>query len=446
MTINRKNWLGIIIVFVSLVILAAPFFVFAHPGRTDAFGCHTCWTNCSSWGLSYGEYHCHNSKGLAQPTYPVTSTYGSGGTGYTVPAPKYTSPSYPTTHSCPSMSRYDSLSGNCKCYSGYVVDTDYSGRETCVSASSKCVDLLGYGATYNSLMKNCECRYGYIQSGGKCVSERTYCNNQLGLMSRYNSLLDRCECMTGYDFNDTSCVYRKTDYSNTTSYSSTSNNCPSNSHTSANDSKKCQCDSGYQVNSTEDACVLTPKCSDGYVLNSNSLCVTYTQGCKSQNNNDPNIVGVKEDNGKISCNCINGYNWNGSKCVTSTKTTNQREIPEGTLIRAKGDVDVYIVKYVDLKRFKRLILSPSVFNNYGHLRWSDIKDVDKSIIDSFTNSELVRAVGDDKIYRLDSQGDTGQKRLIKNNSVLARLGLDLDSIYEINAFDRNSYVTGDSIE
>ena len=32
----------------------------AHPGRTDASGCHVCRTNCDKWGLSTGEYHCHN--------------------------------------------------------------------------------------------------------------------------------------------------------------------------------------------------------------------------------------------------------------------------------------------------------------------------------------------------------------------------------------------------
>ena len=31
----------------------------AHPGRTDIYGCHRCRTNCWSWGLEYGEYHCH---------------------------------------------------------------------------------------------------------------------------------------------------------------------------------------------------------------------------------------------------------------------------------------------------------------------------------------------------------------------------------------------------
>ncbi|USG68470.1 YHYH domain-containing protein [Brevibacillus ruminantium] len=32
----------------------------AHPGRTDANGGHTCRTNCEKWGLRYGEYHYHN--------------------------------------------------------------------------------------------------------------------------------------------------------------------------------------------------------------------------------------------------------------------------------------------------------------------------------------------------------------------------------------------------
>lgn len=34
--------------------------IFAHPGNTDLGGGHYCWTNCASWGYSYGEYHYHN--------------------------------------------------------------------------------------------------------------------------------------------------------------------------------------------------------------------------------------------------------------------------------------------------------------------------------------------------------------------------------------------------
>lgn len=33
----------------------------AHPGRTDAYGGHTCRTNCAYWGYSTGEYHYHNT-------------------------------------------------------------------------------------------------------------------------------------------------------------------------------------------------------------------------------------------------------------------------------------------------------------------------------------------------------------------------------------------------
>lgn len=70
------------------LILLTPSFVSAHPGNTDAYGCHTCRTNCPKWGLSTGEYHCHQAKSLPQPKEPVKSS----ATGVTVPAPEYKVP------------------------------------------------------------------------------------------------------------------------------------------------------------------------------------------------------------------------------------------------------------------------------------------------------------------------------------------------------------------
>jgi hypothetical protein len=121
-------------------------------------------------------------------------------------------------------------------------------------------------------------------------------------------------------------------------------------------------------------------------------------------------------------------------------------LPDGALIRANGGIDVYIVKYMGTKMFKRLILSPSVFNSYQHLKWSNVMDVDQSVLDSFTTSNLVRAVNDPKVYELYPAGDTGQKRWIETADVFTRLGLDWDSVYEINQVDRDSYVTGDPLE
>lgn len=40
-----------------LIILLIPSMTFAHPGKTDSSGGHTCHTNCKAYGLNYGEYH-----------------------------------------------------------------------------------------------------------------------------------------------------------------------------------------------------------------------------------------------------------------------------------------------------------------------------------------------------------------------------------------------------
>ncbi len=52
-----------IVSFLFTAFLFAPFpSLRAHPGGTDANGCHTCKTNCEKWGLHYGQYHCHAKK------------------------------------------------------------------------------------------------------------------------------------------------------------------------------------------------------------------------------------------------------------------------------------------------------------------------------------------------------------------------------------------------
>ncbi len=82
-----------IIIFIVLIcILLLPSITMSHPGRTDSYGCHTCRTNCASWGLSTGEYHCHRAKALPQPIQPVKSKKSDTGVGITIPAPEYRAP------------------------------------------------------------------------------------------------------------------------------------------------------------------------------------------------------------------------------------------------------------------------------------------------------------------------------------------------------------------
>lgn len=307
--------------FLFVLVFFVPKSALAHPGNTDSIGCHTCRTNCANWGLSYGEYHCHQSKGYTQPYDPISSTWGDNGTGYTSSAPQYSYPSIPSTPTCPSMSYYDSLSKSCKCYSGYVVGTDVLGNEACVSADSKCSSLLGYGAEYNSLSEKCECRYGYVFNGSKCESETTYCSKLMGLMSRYNSLSKKCECMVGYEFDGSDCVYKKTNYSYPYQYPTSSNNCPINSHESTSDSAKCECDIGFQTNLAMNACVAIPiktndqACQDSYGLNSK-------------------WEGTKTSDNLLNCACQIGYDWNTSRtsCVKLLPTPIPTPIPSTTSI------------------------------------------------------------------------------------------------------------------
>ena len=48
----------IISILVVLTLISA--LVYAHSGRTDSLGCHTCRTNCEKYGIEYGFYHRHN--------------------------------------------------------------------------------------------------------------------------------------------------------------------------------------------------------------------------------------------------------------------------------------------------------------------------------------------------------------------------------------------------
>lgn len=62
---------------------------YAHPGRTDSSGGHTCRTNCEKWGLSYGEYHNHGGGGSS------TSSSGSSSSTSTRTTTRTSTPAKP---------------------------------------------------------------------------------------------------------------------------------------------------------------------------------------------------------------------------------------------------------------------------------------------------------------------------------------------------------------
>jgi len=110
------------------------------------------------------------------------------------------------------------------------------------------------------------------------------------------------------------------------------------------------------------------------------------------------------------------------------------DIPDGAIIKTADNPDVYIVKYLNGKSYKRLVLNPQVFESYGHLKWENLLTIDQVVIDSFATSDLVRVDGQTSIYRLTPDGDTGGKALVSDMT-----GLDSDSVYTINNTDFTNY-------
>lgn len=131
--------------------------------------------------------------------------------------------------------------------------------------------------------------------------------------------------------------------------------------------------------------------------------------------------------------------------VVPTANAAASDIVDGSLIRANGTFDVYIVKIANGHLSKRLILNPEVFNSYGHLSWSDVMDVSQAVVDSYTTSNVVRVDGDTKVWQLNPNGDTGTKQWITTADVFLGLGYSWDSVYTINQTEANLYTTGADI-
>jgi len=304
------------VVFIVTLIFCFSFFVLgivsAHPGNTDSSGCHTCRTNCTSWGLSYGEYHCHNSK----------TTYS---------APVYT----PSIPSCPSFSSYSYTSKTCECYSGYTSDKNGTG---CISMSQWCRDKYGWNSNYNSLNKTCECGYGYIFGKSflgetQCVSGDIYCHDLYGYNSDYDTLSKTCECDYGFSLKNGKCAKDDTSYYNfgaLDSLLSATTKCGLNSYATVDD--KCKCNDGYiweDANDAKNFDCIKKTCSVGYVLKNND-CITYTKDC--ENYFGLNVYGVSDSAGKSSCYCNSEFEWNTEKTACVVKQTTNIIVPTTAIL------------------------------------------------------------------------------------------------------------------
>lgn len=124
------------------------------------------------------------------------------------------------------------------------------------------------------------------------------------------------------------------------------------------------------------------------------------------------------------------------------------DVADGDLIRTADNPDIYIVKIVGTKKFKRLILNADIFNSYGHLKWENVKTVSQEILDSYMLSELVIEINSDgtlaspKVYRVSSapNSDIGTKQWLNLTPLeFEAAEYDWDAIYHINHREAAQY-------
>jgi len=117
-------------------------------------------------------------------------------------------------------------------------------------------------------------------------------------------------------------------------------------------------------------------------------------------------------------------------------------LKEGDLIRAKGDLDIFIINQFG---YKRLFLNPAIFNMYGHLGgWDDVKTVSIETRDAFITSSLYKYINDEKVYYMTVTGaDTGTLHWlnISGDDFLSQKG-DPNSIFIINKHELDWYPKG----
>jgi hypothetical protein len=117
-----------------------------------------------------------------------------------------------------------------------------------------------------------------------------------------------------------------------------------------------------------------------------------------------------------------------------TNNNPDNTLHDGDIVKTPTSPDIYVLKTVNNKKYKRLILSPQVFNSYHHLKWDNIKTIPEEELNQYQTSTLVKELTDTIIYTLSPQGDTGQRKPWDLTQTY-----DPDSIYTINKVDRDSY-------
>lgn len=132
--------------------------------------------------------------------------------------------------------------------------------------------------------------------------------------------------------------------------------------------------------------------------------------------------------------------WSLGLFALTASVASAATLNEGDIIRGPDGIKVYII---NAKGFKRHIFNPEVFNMYGHLKWSNIKAVDQTTLDSYKTSDLYRADGDQKVYQTANDGIKRWFNMTGEQFIAS--GYSFNQVFVVNPKERDFYATGAEI-
>jgi len=129
------------------------------------------------------------------------------------------------------------------------------------------------------------------------------------------------------------------------------------------------------------------------------------------------------------------FNWTDVEVIEQEDLDDYQTID---LVRAVGDYKVYHLTESGLKRH---VPSVEVFNSYGY-KWENVKEVSATECNAYSESILIRAEGEHKVYKLEN----GKKRWIKTVRAFNRSKFNWNEIASVNTIELNAYSEGVVIE
>ena len=134
------------------------------------------------------------------------------------------------------------------------------------------------------------------------------------------------------------------------------------------------------------------------------------------------------------------YNWSEIQEISAEiiEQYPDAETLVSDLLRAIGDHRVYRLEAGK----KRWIKTLGEFNAAGH-NWEDVQEVSSEVLASYQNvvvSDLLRAIGDHKVYKIKD----GKKRWVKTLGEFNAAGHSWEDVQEVSAQDLDDYPDSDS--